>query len=301
MPRLSLGDRLVDLDSGTLHGPPGAGSLRPLELALLRRLYDAHGEVVSRAELLVDVFGYSPVSRSRTLDATVARLRHRIEDDPTRPAFVLTSHGEGYTLLRRPPRSGRPLIGRGDLLDRVARWLPTGGWLTLAGPGGIGKTRLLEAIADLPRGGRTLVHVDVPNEGPEALAAAVRGAQRVVLADLGASPPGIVDAVDGPATVVIASRLVLDRVGETVIRVPPVDGVLPLAIAVAGSPDADARIRENLASTLALLSPRARAAWAALPNASDPAAIDELAAAGVACWRDGVVVPVPYLVEARSG
>lgn len=288
---LALGDRRVDLETGDLHGPEGLTRLRPLELALLNRLYAAHGDTVSRERLLVDVWGYAPASPSRTLDTAVARLRARLAGDPPNPTALLTDHGEGYALVRRPPRSGRPIVGREALLARVAAWLPGGGWLTLAGPGGIGKSRLLEAIADLPRAGRPLVYVDVPDEGAAALSSALADARRVVLADLGASPPMALDGVEGPATVVVASRFVLDRRGEAVLRVPPVDDQLPLALT--GAPDA--RLRENLASTLGLLSEPARAAWSDLPGTPEDAVVDELSRAGVVCWRDGALVRAPWL------
>jgi DNA-binding winged helix-turn-helix (wHTH) protein len=295
MSRLPLGDHLIDLESGDVMSPHGGARLRPMELVLLRRLYAAHGDTVGRERLLVDVWGYARASSSRTLDTTIARLRSHLEPDPLNPAFILTDHGEGYALVRRPPLSGRPIVGREELLARIAARLPGGGWLTLAGPGGIGKTRLLEAVAELPRGGRPLLHVDVPTEGIGALAAAVMDPKRVVLVDLGVAPASVLDAVVGPATVVVASRFILDRHGETVVRVPPVDGRLPLAIALHGRADAVERLRANLASTLSLLSEQARAAWAELPTMPAPDVVDELASAGVVCWREGGLIRAPYL------
>lgn len=294
MGRLALGERRVDLITGDIL--PDGGRLRPYELALLRRLYAACGETVPRERLLVEVWGYSHLSASRTLDTTIARLRAQLEP----PAVLLTEHGAGYALRRAPPRTDGPLLGREALLERIAAWLPGGGWLTLAGPGGIGKSRLLEAIAELPRGGRPLVYVDVGEEGVDALADAVTDARRVVLADLGALPPAAIDGVDGPATVVVASRLVLDRRGETVAAVPPIGDRLPLALALAGAPDRAERLAANRASTLAMLSAAAREAWARLPELPEEALVDELTRAGLVWWRDGRCERAPWLDEAHG-
>jgi len=66
------------------------------ECRLLQYLVEAQGEVVSRDELLQEVWGYSAASMTRTVDVHIAWLRQKIEDDPANPQFILTVHGQGY-------------------------------------------------------------------------------------------------------------------------------------------------------------------------------------------------------------
>jgi len=250
---------------------------------------------VSRERLLVQVWSYASVFASGTLDTTIARLPAKLEPEPMSPRFILTHHGEGYALVRRLPRPGRPLMGREALLEGVVEWLAGSGPLTLAGPSGIGESGLLDAIADLPLGGRPIVFVDVPSEGAAGLAAAVSDAPRLVLADLGCLPPSAIDGLSSLSSHCIASQLVLDDRGERVVRVPPLVGRSPLAIAVEGTADAGLRLRENLESTLSLPSDRARAAWRSLLGSPDDDMVDELFQVGVVCWHDRRAARAPHV------
>lgn len=66
------------------------------ELQLLRYLIARKGAVVSRQELLTEVWGYGPVI-SRTVDVHIASLRQKVEDDPRYyPRHIVTIRGEGY-------------------------------------------------------------------------------------------------------------------------------------------------------------------------------------------------------------
>ena len=54
------------------------------------------GRVVSRAELLDQVWGVDWLGDTRTLDVHIRMIRRGIEDDPSRPRFVRTVRGRGY-------------------------------------------------------------------------------------------------------------------------------------------------------------------------------------------------------------
>ncbi|WP_255210824.1 winged helix-turn-helix domain-containing protein [Methylogaea oryzae] len=69
------------------------------ELDLLRYLVERRGQVVSRDRLLSDVWGYRSDVSTRTVDTFVARLRKKIEADPSHPAVLLTIHGLGYKIV----------------------------------------------------------------------------------------------------------------------------------------------------------------------------------------------------------
>jgi DNA-binding response OmpR family regulator len=52
--------------------------------------------VVSREELLNEVWGYQNYPSTRTVDNHVLRLRQKLEPDPAEPRFLMTMHGTGY-------------------------------------------------------------------------------------------------------------------------------------------------------------------------------------------------------------
>lgn len=66
------------------------------EFELLKYLSQQQGQVFSRETLLEKVWGYEYYGDVRTVDVTVRRLREKIEDDPSKPAFILTKRGVGY-------------------------------------------------------------------------------------------------------------------------------------------------------------------------------------------------------------
>jgi DNA-binding response OmpR family regulator len=73
----------------------------PLELTrrefqLLRALASRPGEVVSRSELLDQVWGVDEYPTTRTVDTHIAALRAKIELDPANPEHLLTMRGVGY-------------------------------------------------------------------------------------------------------------------------------------------------------------------------------------------------------------
>jgi two-component system alkaline phosphatase synthesis response regulator PhoP len=70
------------------------------ECRLLRYLVERRGAVLSRDELLHDVWGYKSVPLTRTVDVHIAWLRQKIEDDPKNPQYIVTVHGQGYRFSR---------------------------------------------------------------------------------------------------------------------------------------------------------------------------------------------------------
>ena len=69
------------------------------EFELLRYLLAHRNEVVSREQLLRDVWGYHQQSVTRTVDNYVAKLRTQCEPKPHTPRYIVTVHGSGYQLL----------------------------------------------------------------------------------------------------------------------------------------------------------------------------------------------------------
>jgi two-component system, OmpR family, alkaline phosphatase synthesis response regulator PhoP len=82
----------------TRHGKTIA--LGERECRLLRYLVERKGTVLTRDELLQDVWGYKSVPLTRTVDVHIAWLRQKIEDDPKNPQYIVTVHGQGYRFSR---------------------------------------------------------------------------------------------------------------------------------------------------------------------------------------------------------
>ncbi len=66
------------------------------EFGLLRLLASRSGDVLTRDELLNEVWGYESLPTTRTVDNHIASLRAKLEDNPARPVHLLTMHGVGY-------------------------------------------------------------------------------------------------------------------------------------------------------------------------------------------------------------
>ncbi|MFT9003743.1 MAG: response regulator YycF [Liquorilactobacillus hordei] len=71
------------------------------EFELLYYLAKHIGQVMTREHLLQTVWGYDYFGDVRTVDVTVRRLREKIEDNPSRPIWLVTRRGVGY-YLRNP-------------------------------------------------------------------------------------------------------------------------------------------------------------------------------------------------------
>lgn len=70
------------------------------ELQLLQFLAQREGKVVSRDEILNEVWGYETFPTTRTVDNYVLALRKKLESDPAKPKHFLTIHTSGYKFVR---------------------------------------------------------------------------------------------------------------------------------------------------------------------------------------------------------
>ena len=93
-----LGSVIVDFRRRRVGSPGGPIHLTAQEFELLRYLAERADTVVSRDELLRNVWKYADTPLTRSVDNAVARLRKKIEPRPQRPMFLHTVHGDGYCL-----------------------------------------------------------------------------------------------------------------------------------------------------------------------------------------------------------
>jgi len=89
----------VDFRSAEVTRDGETVELSALELRLLKHFIDHRGTVLSRNELLDAVWGYDAMPSTRTVDVHVARLRRKIEPDPSEPRFLVTIRGLGYKFV----------------------------------------------------------------------------------------------------------------------------------------------------------------------------------------------------------
>ncbi len=94
--QVRVGDVVVDFRSYDAHKGDERLTLTPKEFGLLRALVARAGSVVTRDELLDEVWGYEANPTTRTVDNHVASLRTAIEPNPSKPCYLLTVHGVGY-------------------------------------------------------------------------------------------------------------------------------------------------------------------------------------------------------------
>ena len=91
-----FGDVEVDFDRGELRKGGATQPAAAKELELLRYLIDRRDNVVTREELLQNVWEYQSDVSSRTIDVHVAWLRQKVEDTPNNPKYIHTVRGKGY-------------------------------------------------------------------------------------------------------------------------------------------------------------------------------------------------------------
>ena len=94
------------IDFGTLELRTGGNivHLTLMESELLRHLVRSDGRVVSRKQILEEVWGLHEDTDTRAIDNFIVRLRRYIEDDPAQPQHLLTVRGVGYRFLANPEK-----------------------------------------------------------------------------------------------------------------------------------------------------------------------------------------------------
>ena len=87
---------VVDVAARTATRAGVACTLTPKAFDLLLALVARGGRVVTRQELLKEVWGYGAFVLSRTVDSHIAELRRKLEDDPAHPRHIVTVWKIGY-------------------------------------------------------------------------------------------------------------------------------------------------------------------------------------------------------------
>jgi two-component system, OmpR family, alkaline phosphatase synthesis response regulator PhoP len=93
-----FGNVEVDAAACTVRRASESVELAPKEFSLLLALLRAGGAVVSRLQLMREVWGYSAAVVSRTVDTHIAELRRKLEENPTSPRHIITVRKTGYRI-----------------------------------------------------------------------------------------------------------------------------------------------------------------------------------------------------------
>lgn len=91
-----FGDISVDFRRAEVMKGDTRLELSAREFKLLKYFIEHRGAALSRDELLNEVWGYTAMPSTRTVDVHVAWLRQKVEDNPRHPQYILTVHGLGY-------------------------------------------------------------------------------------------------------------------------------------------------------------------------------------------------------------
>ena len=97
---LCLGGVTVDFGSGTVSGNGADKALTAKEFALLKKLADNRGRIVTIDSLCLAAWNDENMGYENTLMVHMRRLREKIEPDPSHPRYLITVRGLGYRLLK---------------------------------------------------------------------------------------------------------------------------------------------------------------------------------------------------------
>lgn len=92
----TFGDLSIDFDRYEVKKRGEVINLTMREFELLTFLATQKTQIFNRETLLEKVWGYEYFGDVRAVDVTIRRLREKIEDDPSKPRFIITKRGIGY-------------------------------------------------------------------------------------------------------------------------------------------------------------------------------------------------------------
>ncbi|CAH1213336.1 response regulator transcription factor [Paenibacillus sp. JJ-223] len=99
LPVFRLGSQVIDLESATVQRGDSEHPLTAKEHAILVKLYENQGRIVTSDALCQAVWGDESFGYENTLMVHVRRIREKIEEDPSKPMYLQTVRGLGYKLL----------------------------------------------------------------------------------------------------------------------------------------------------------------------------------------------------------
>lgn len=170
-PRIAFGPFVLDIAAARLTRAGTDVALTPKSFDLLRHLATRPGQLVTKDELLDQVWGRRFITEG-VIKTLVSELRAALDDDAREPRYIETVPRRGYRFVATagpavatraaaagpppagderpadlPPEPGTALLGREGVLQQLVDRLAQRRLVTLVGPGGVGKSRLALAAA----------------------------------------------------------------------------------------------------------------------------------------------------------
>jgi len=97
-PEISVGELMIDVAGRRVLRAGEEVHLTPIEFDLVRVLAQHRGRLVTHRQLLREVWGPQYTNETQYLRVHVAHIRSKLEQDPSRPHYVITEPGVGYRL-----------------------------------------------------------------------------------------------------------------------------------------------------------------------------------------------------------
>ncbi len=95
---LKLGSHTVDFEAGTVTSDKGTETLTVKELGILKKLAENRGKIVTFDNLCMAVWGDNYYTYENTVMVHMRRLREKVEDEPSKPKYIVTKRGIGYKM-----------------------------------------------------------------------------------------------------------------------------------------------------------------------------------------------------------
>lgn len=94
-----INDLEIDFAAGVIRNGSEEMALTKVEAQLLKYFVRNEGKVMSREEIMQDVWGHDYLLSTRTIDTHVTHLRQKIESNPSKPRHIVTVHRVGYKFI----------------------------------------------------------------------------------------------------------------------------------------------------------------------------------------------------------
>ncbi len=95
---LNVGELHIDIERRQVSVAGRDIRLTPIQFKLLSVLAKYAGKVLTHRQLLVETWGQAHSRESHYLRVYMGQLRNKLEQDPSRPQYLITEHGVGYRL-----------------------------------------------------------------------------------------------------------------------------------------------------------------------------------------------------------
>jgi two-component system KDP operon response regulator KdpE len=93
---MEFGSLSIDILNHIIKKNENILKLTSTEFSLLFLLAKNHGRVLTHQHILKEIWGYGYLNQTQYLRVFIAQLRKKIEDNPSKPTFILTESGIGY-------------------------------------------------------------------------------------------------------------------------------------------------------------------------------------------------------------